>query len=299
LEQGLLKYKKGRWYISPEVAYPADEVNIRSASINNYIIVVKGTGMVLEIVEENTAFSYIHAGAVYLHQGESYLITDLDIEARTAYAVLSNIDYYTQTIEKTDLRIVEVQQQSKIGGIDVYRGWVRVSSTVIGYRRKARITEEVLSEEVLDLPCQSFNTSALWFNIPDSAINKIQNSRIDLAGGLHAAEHAAIGLLPLFALCDRADIGGLSTLLHPDTGQAQVFIYDGYPGGIGITEKGFELIYELWEATLATIEECPCQAGCPSCIQSPKCGNNNEPLDKTAAKYILEDLIEFGRVVAS
>jgi DEAD/DEAH box helicase domain-containing protein len=123
-------------------------------------------------------------------------------------------------------------------------------------------------------------------------MSHIANEGLDFAGGIHGAEHAAIGMLPLFAMCDRNDIGGLSTPLHPDTGKAQIFIYDAYPGGVGIVEKGFELIRELWQATLAAISECPCQDGCPSCIQSPKCGNNNKPLDKRAAQVLLEGLLK-------
>jgi len=132
---------------------------------------------------------------------------------------------------------------------------------------------------------------ALWFDLPPEAIARLVEAQLDLAGGLHATEHAAIAILPLFALCDRNDIGGVSTPFHPDTGRAQIFIYDAYPGGIGIAEKGFDLVDELWQATLTAITECPCQEGCPSCIQSPKCGNNNKPLDKKAAQLLLEGLL--------
>jgi len=166
---------------------------------------------------------------------------------------------------------------------------------VIGFRRKTQFTEEVLGEEPLELPPQHFPTVALWFDLPDSAIAAVERERLDLAGGLHATEHAAIGILPLFALCDRNDIGGVSTTLHPDTGRAQVFIYDAHPGGVGIAEDGFERIAQLWEATLRTVTECPCLEGCPSCIQSPKCGNNNRPLDKKAAQVVLEGLLGYVR----
>ena len=153
------------------------------------------------------------------------------------------------------------------------------------------ITEEVIGEEALELPPRRFSTVALWFDLPDKAVDRLVREQLDFAGGLHATEHAAIGVLPLFALCDRNDIGGVSTPLHPDTGHPQVFIYDAHPGGIGIAERGFDLIKELWQATLRVIAECPCQEGCPSCIQSPKCGNNNQPLDKRAAQFLLEGLI--------
>jgi DEAD/DEAH box helicase domain-containing protein len=146
--------------------------------------------------------------------------------------------------------------------------------------------------EPLDLPPQSYDTRGLWFDIPPQAASEISQRGLDLAGGLHALEHAAIGILPLFAMCDRNDIGGLSTPNHPDTGKAQIFIYDAYPGGVGISEKGYQVLPDLWQATLRLLQECPCEAGCPSCVHSPKCGNNNEPLDKQAAKVILEHLLD-------
>jgi DEAD/DEAH box helicase domain-containing protein len=162
---------------------------------------------------------------------------------------------------------------------------------VIGYRRVQQFREEVLGVEDLVLPQQTFDTVALWWLVPPAILNRVAQRRLHVAGGLHAVEHAAIGLLPLFAMCDRWDIGGLSTLGHPDAEGAAVFIYDAFPGGVGIAEKGFDLLVELWRATHGTVQDCPCEAGCPSCIQSPKCGNNNEPLDKGAAVLILAELL--------
>ncbi len=160
-----------------------------------------------------------------------------------------------------------------------------------GFKKKRQFTEEVIGEEFLDLPPQRFYTQALWFSIPEGLQQGLLRERLDFSGGLHAAEHAAIAMLPLFALCDRNDIGGVSTPLHPDTGESGIFIYDAYPGGVGIAERGFELVEKLWRTTLQAITECPCQGGCPSCIQSPKCGNNNKPLDKKAAAAILRGLL--------
>ena len=151
-------------------------------------------------------------------------------------------------------------------------------------------TEELIGEEPLDLPPRRFNTVGLWFDIPQHILDWVAKERLDLAGGLHAAEHAAIGVLPLYALCDRNDIGGVSTPLHPDTGKPQVFIYDGHPGGIGIAERGYQIIQQLWSTTLQVVSECQCSDGCPSCIQSPKCGNNNHPLDKRVAIAMLRAL---------
>lgn len=175
--------------------------------------------------------------------------------------------------------------------MEVCLGDVNAITSVVGLKKKRQFTEEIIGEEPLNLPPQSFLTKSLWFDLPQKAIDKIVRTRLDLRGGLHACEHAVIGILPLFALCDRNDIGGISTSFHPDTGKAQIFIYDAYPGGIGIAEKGFNLVEELWRATLALVEGCPCRDGCPGCIQSPKCGNNNYPLDKEAALILLRGLV--------
>ena len=290
-EQGILKERNRRWYLSPAISYPAQAVNIRATTGQNYVLVDTSTGALLETVEASVAFFQIHPGAIYLHQGDSYLVTELDRASHTACAVPTKVNYYTQTKEMEDLRIVKLSRDKKMGPVQVCLGEVEVTNHVVGFKKKAQFTEEVVGEEPLDLPPQCFPTVALWFDLPPGAVVRLEESGMDFAGGLHAVEHAAIGILPLFALCDRNDIGGVSTTLHPDTGRAQVFIYDAYPGGIGIAEKGFDMIGELWQATLEAIKECPCQEGCPSCIQSPKCGNNNQPLDKEAARVLLEGLL--------
>ncbi|MBM3156575.1 MAG: DEAD/DEAH box helicase, partial [Chloroflexi bacterium] len=277
--QGLLHKRARGWYASPSVTYPAEEINIRSASSHGYFLVEAGSGRLLETIEEANAFFQVHPGAVYLHQGESYLVTALDLTAHTALAVPTEAQYYTQTKDITEISIVKPRLRKTVGGLGVYLGDVEVTTTVLGFKKKRVFTEEVLGEEPLELPPHTFATVAVWFDIPPQADEMLGKQGLDFAGGLHAVEHAAIALLPLFALCDRNDIGGVSTPLHPDTGKPQIFIHDAYPGGIGISEKGFDIITDLWEATLKAIVECPCEAGCPGCIQSPKCGNNNEPLD--------------------
>jgi DEAD/DEAH box helicase domain-containing protein len=290
-EQGVLRERRQRWYLSPRVAYPAQSINIRSTSGENFTLIDTSTDSLLETVEASVAFFQIYPGAIYLHQGESYLVTELDLANRTAYAEPTTASYYTQTKEIEDLHIVKRTRSRSCGQVKVYLGEVEVTNTVVGFKKKAQFTEEVIGEEPLDLPPQHFPTVALWFGLPPEAVARLDREQLDFAGGLHAVEHAAIAILPLFALCDRNDIGGVSTPLHPDTGRAQIFIYDAYPGGIGIAEKGFDLVEELWQATLKAITECPCQEGCPSCIQSPKCGNNNKPLDKKAAQILLEGLL--------
>jgi len=289
-QQGRLRKRQQKWYPSPSITYPAQDVNIR-ATRQSYAIIDLSRGCLLETVEASVAFFQIHPGAIYLHQGESYIITELDLAQHTALAEPTLRDYYTQTMEITDIRVVKWDREKDCHGVKVYFGDVDVTTQVVGFKKKRQFTEEVLGEEALDLPPQNFPTKALWFNLPQKASDRIAEAGLDYHGGLHACEHAAIGILPLFALCDRNDIGGVSTPLHPDTGRAQIFIYDAYPGGIGIAEKGFEIIAQLWQATLKVIRECPCSDGCPSCIQSPKCGNNNQPLDKKAAIILLEELL--------
>jgi DEAD/DEAH box helicase domain-containing protein len=291
-EEGTVRCRNGWWYISPRIAHPAQHINIRSTSDRNYGVLDESQGYaLLETVESSTAFFQIHEGAIYLHQGDAYFIKTLDIQKGVAIAEPANVPYYTQTKEIIELKVLQVALQTVHSGVTVCFGSVDVTNTVIGYRKKMQYTEEVVGDELLDLPPLRFFTEALWFDLPQRAIDQVIKGGLDFAGGLHAMEHAAIALLPLFALCDRNDIGGVSTPLHQDTGKAQIFIYDAYPGGIGIARKGFDIITQLWAATSKAIEECPCQDGCPSCIQSPKCGNNNEPLDKKAALVLLRSLL--------
>jgi len=288
-QESKLRKHQGRWYLSPAITYPAQDVSIRAMS-GQYAVIDVSHGCLLETVEASVAFFQVHPGAIYLHRGESYLVTRLDLVKQTALVEPTSVGYYTQTKEITDIRIAVVAEEKDCRGVKVYFGDVDVSTAVIGFKKKRQFTEEVIGEEPLDLPPLNFLTKAFWFDLPQRAISRIADSGLDFHGGLHACEHAAIGILPLFALCDRNDIGGVSTPLHPDTGRAQVFIYDAYPGGIGIAEKGFEIVEQLWQATFKLVEECPCEDGCPSCIQSPKCGNNNEPLDKKAAVILLQEL---------
>ncbi|MCE2463992.1 MAG: DEAD/DEAH box helicase [Dehalococcoidia bacterium] len=289
-DRRLVRGSGGKWYITTDVAYPAEEVKIRSTSPHNYVVVDEGSGVVLETVDEASAYYQLYPGAVYLHRGEPYLVNRLDPVSRRAYVVPNDGAYYTDARDVTDIRIRGVRQTRTAGGVEVYMGDVEVTNQVLGFKKKVPFTEATISEEYLDLPPQRFNTVALWFDVPDDFLKGVREARADLAGGLHAGEHAAIGVLPLFALCDRNDIGGVSTPLHPDTRKPQVFIYDGHPGGIGIAERGYQVIEDLWSATLRVISECPCNDGCPSCIQSPKCGNNNHPLDKEVAILMLRAL---------
>jgi DEAD/DEAH box helicase domain-containing protein len=288
---GTLEYRNDRWYyLLP--GYPAEGVSIRSISADNFFLLDESQNYrLLEEIESTMAFYRVHPGAIYLHQGESYLVTHLDLDTKTVYARPVDVNYYTQPREINDVHIIRSSKRQRLQTAHAYLGQLRVTEQVISYKRKQQFTDTVLSEEYLDLPSQSFVTTGLWFDVPRQLINKVRSRHLAFHGGLHAVEHAAIGILPLFAMCDRHDIGGLSTPNHPDTGKPQIFIYDAFPGGVGISEKGFALLPQLWEATLRAIRECPCEGGCPSCIHSPKCGNNNEPLDKEAAVIILQGLL--------
>jgi DEAD/DEAH box helicase domain-containing protein len=290
---GVLDYRpeQDRWVYAGQ-GYPAQAVSIRSIGGRPVALLDQGQdNRRLEEVDSATAPARVHPGAVYLHQGESYLVTELNLEMGHALLHPARVDYYTQPREVSDVRIVQSAQHRALSSTLAYWGTVRVTRQVVGFRRVRQYSEAILGDELLDLPAQTFETRALWWDVPPEWGRQVARQGWDFLGGLHAVEHATIGLLPLFTMCDRWDIGGLSTAAHPDTGQPEIFIYDGYPGGVGIAEQGFLLLTELWEAVLEAIGGCPCDDGCPSCIQSPKCGNNNHPLDKRAALWLLKALL--------
>ncbi|MGD8472783.1 MAG: DEAD/DEAH box helicase [Anaerolineae bacterium] len=295
-DTGELEFRPGhhrdRWYPRPG-AYPAQSVSLRSMAGSRMALLNAAQNYrQIEEIEGTTALFRVHPGAIYLHQGESFRVRELDLD--TGHAILEpvQVDYYTQPREINDVRIVRPVARDQLGATQATLGEVRVTQRVIGYRKVQQFREEVLGIEDLDLPAQTFDTVALWWEVPAGILTQVKRRGLDPAGGLHAVEHAAIGLLPLFAMCDRWDIGGLSTPYHPDTNTALIFIYDAFPGGVGIAEKGFDLLGDLWRTTYDAVRDCPCEDGCPSCIQSPKCGSKNEPLDKRAAQLILSELLK-------
>jgi DEAD/DEAH box helicase domain-containing protein len=290
-EFGDLVQRRDRWYWAVPKRYPAAEVEVRAASGDVYRIIEGTPGRLLGTVDAARAFEQVHPGAIYLHQGETYLVHRLDLDDRVAEVAASPGDYYTQPRVLTDAVITREIQTRPWGPTTAWFGEVDVTSQVVEFLRKRLFSETVLSREPLDLPEQTLATTALWLTIPQGLVREVAARGLDLAGGIHAVEHAAIGLLPLFAMCDRWDLGGVSYPQHPQTGVPTIFIYDGHPGGVGITEKGYALLEELMAATLDAIASCPCEAGCPSCIQSPKCGNLNNPLDKAAAVLLLRGLL--------
>ena len=291
-EQGRLAFQGDRWTFAG-AGYPAEKVNLRSAGGSRFAILDESNNYrTLEEIESSTAMQRVHPGAVYLHQGESYVVSRFDSDVGFAVARPAEVDYYTEVREWSDVRIMRSLASRPIPGGCAYFGHVRTTSQVVGYRKLRHYSEEVLGDEPLEMPASTFETAALWWDLAPEIVQACARRGLDFLGGIHAAEHAAIGILPLFAMCDRWDIGGLSTPRHPDTDVPQIFIYDGFPGGVGIAEQGFRELPALWQATYDVIANCPCDGGCPSCIQSPKCGNNNEPLDKAAARLILQMLLQ-------
>jgi DEAD/DEAH box helicase domain-containing protein len=270
--------------------YPAARVALRSASPDSFTVVDGTTGDVLGLVERERAYSTVHEGAIYLHLGESYRVGLLDLESRTALVEPFSGDWYTQVKKETTTAIQEPLRVEQRLGLELSFGRVSVTEQVVGYQRKSTRDGSTIDLNVLDLPETAFETEAVWYVPEDEQLAGLERMPL-LLSTLHAAEHSMIALLPLWAMCDRWDIGGLSTNLHFQTGRPTVFVYDGHPGGVGIAERGFES-FEGWvEDTARMLAGCPCDHGCPSCVQSPKCGNLNEMLDKAGALTFLRRLL--------
>ncbi len=305
--------------------YPAAAVSLRSASLDSFAIVDLSSGELLGTTEAARAFSTVHQGAIYLHLGRSYEVQELDLERRRALVAPFDGDWYTQPKRATDTTIERVLDRRETLGVSLSFGEVAVTDTVLAYQRRrlSGAGHQIIDLVALDLPETSFSTQALWFELdpdvlaasvpergaraedgvraaehpgasPAEATTGIDDEATQetVLGALHAAEHAQIAVLPLIAMCDRWDIGGLSTNLHPQTGLPTIFIYDGHPGGVGLTRAAFLRFEELCRDAHRLISECPCRAGCPSCVQSPKCGNLNEPLAKGGARLLLEWMLQ-------
>ena len=278
--------ERGGSYLPRRTDYPAARIPLRSASADAVAVVETSGGEVIGTVETARAHSAVHPGAVYLHLGSAYEVEELDLAGRRALVRPFSGDWYTQPKKETETSIEQVRDSREAGGVALSFGVVSVSEQVIAFQRKRISDHEVLDFETVDLPEQQFVTQALWYELGDGFLG--DDFPLDvLQGSLHAAEHAQIAVLPLIAMCDRWDIGGLSTAFHHQTGRPTIFIYDGHPGGVGITRLGFRLFDVLVSDALRLISECPCERGCPSCVQSPKCGNLNEPLNKNGARELL------------
>ncbi len=287
---GLLRRRPTGWFWThPERA--SDLADLRSAGGPPVRIVEEGTGRILGTMDQAAAHANLHPGAVYTHQGVTHVVTSLDLVDAVATVVEERTDIVTEARELSDIVIVEEREHTSWGAAQLCLGTVRVSSQVLAYAKRRAQTREYLGTEPLDLPPRELETTAVWWTVTDDMLAAAGLSETELAGAAHAAEHASIGLLPLFATCDRWDIGGVSTPLHADTGQLTVFVYDGYPGGAGFAEHGYRTAATWLADTRALIAECPCERGCPACVQSPKCGNGNEPLDKSGAIRLLDVLL--------
>jgi DEAD/DEAH box helicase domain-containing protein len=270
--------------------YPAARISLRSGDPEAFTIVDRGTGSLLGLVERERAYTTVHEGAVYLHLGEQYLVEHLDLEGRVALVVPANVDWYTQVKKETETTIEESDRLERRLGVELHFGRVSVSEQVIAYARKAIRDGSTIDVVPMLMPEATFETEAIWFSPEPGHLEDLEQMPT-LLGTLHAAEHTLIALLPLWAMCDRWDIGGLSTNIHYQTGGPTIFVYDGHSGGVGITARGFDQ-FEGWvEDTTRLLQRCPCTSGCPSCVQSPKCGNLNEPLDKAGARTLLERML--------
>ena len=292
-KRGLLRRRATGWYWTRRER-AADLTDIRGEGGTPVQVVEAGTGRLLGTVDASSAHTAVHDGAVHLHQGRTYLVRRLDLEDSVALVERADPAYSTMARDTTDVRVLSTDTEEPWGEARIHFGSVEVTHQVVSYLRRKLLTGEVLGETKLDLPPRTLRTRAVWWTVTDDQLDAARIHPEELPGALHAAEHASIGLLPLFATCDRWDIGGVSIPLHADTGRPTVFVYDGHPGGAGFAERAFRTARTWLTATREAIASCECDFGCPSCVQSPKCGNGNDPLDKPAAVRLLDCLLAAG-----
>ncbi|WP_432456914.1 DEAD/DEAH box helicase [Cellulomonas iranensis] len=289
-ERGILRRRSSGWYWTH--AEPASRLtDLRGAGGQPVRVVESATGRLLGTVDAASADATVHPGAVYVHLGVTYVVDELHLEDGVALATRRDVDHGTWARWVTSTSVVEVEREVGWGPVTWAFGQVDVTTQVVGYQRRRIPDLQVLSTHDLDLPARTLRTAAVWWTAPPEVLERAGVTLEVAPGALHAAEHASIGLLPLLATCDRWDLGGLSTLVHPDTGHATVFVHDGHPGGAGFAERGFDLGPVWLRATRDAIAACPCATGCPACVQSPKCGNGNDPLDKAGALRLLSTVL--------
>jgi len=285
-KKGLIRKSQSGWIYSGP---PRPETQVKLNNISDQTVKVLHYSTILETMDITQAYREVHEEAILLHQGEPYRVTSLDLVNLEAHVEEADIDYYTQALKTIDISIKnKISEQNR--GIKSGLGKVDVTEYYTEYRIMQK--EKKIDQRPLNLPPLNFPSIGFWFTIPSSIASHIRRSDLDFAGGLHAIEHAMIAISPLHAMCDPRDLGGVSTELHRDTKEPTIFVYDGYKGGIGLSEKLHDLLPELLVTTLNLVQDCKCEDGCPSCIYSSKCGNNNEPLDKKTAIVLLNYLIE-------
>jgi DEAD/DEAH box helicase domain-containing protein len=287
--EGLLRRRPAGWYWAGR---GRPDVDIRGSGGEPVSIIEAGTGRLLGTVDGGAAHATVHEGALYVHRGDTFVVDEYDVEDACAVVHGENPEWTTVARDVTDLAVVRIERSRRLGTVTTHTGVVDVTNQVVAYQRRRAGTGEVLAEFPLDLPARQLRTRAVWLTLDPVAVQRAEVDELDLPGALHAAEHAAIGILPLLATCDRWDLGGLSTALHPDTGTPTIFVYDGHPGGAGFSERGYDALRRWLQATRATVASCECEQGCPSCVQSPKCGNGNDPLDKAAAVRVLDVVLD-------
>ncbi len=270
---------------------PHQYVHLRGLGVR-YRIVDSVRETTLGEIDEYRLYRETHSGAVYLHQGRTYVVDGIDTVRHNVSITRASVDYYTRVRSDTDVRILQTQNWKSIGRASVYYGELEVVEQITAYDKISVATGKTLMQVPLDVPSTRFETRGIWFDIDFEICGEVQSNGFDVLGALHAAEHAAISMMPLLVLADRNDIGGLSTAFHPGTGQAAIFIYDGVPGGAGFCEQAFSKASELLRITLDAIGQCPCEDGCPACVHSPKCGSGNHPIDKTGAGNIIRLLLK-------
>ncbi len=288
--RGLLRRRPGGWFWTQQ-ARATDLTDLRGTGGAPVRVVEEETGRVVGTVDAGAADHTVHTGAVYLHLGSTYVVRSLDLDERLALVRRESPPWTTTARSVGDIRVLETARTVRWGEVSLHLGTVEVSSRVTSYVVRSHPGGEPIGEEPLDLPERRLRTTAVWWVLPPSVLDAHDLHEQVLPGAVHAAEHAAIGLLPLVATCDRWDVGGVSTALHPDTGAATVFVHDGHPGGAGFAERGWLRARQWLQATLDAVEGCACVAGCPACVQSPKCGNGNEPLDKGGAVRVLRAVL--------
>jgi DEAD/DEAH box helicase domain-containing protein len=288
--RGLLRRRPGGWFWTKRERACA-LADLRGVGGPPVRVVESVTGRLLGTVDAAAAHTTVHTGAVYVHQGETYVVDELDLDEGVALVRPADPDYTTSARELSDIRVVATDRELRWGRFALRFGTVDVTSQVVAFLRKRVATGEVIGEEPLDLPARQLRTRAVWWTADPTLVADAGIGPADVPGAAHAAEHASIGLLPLFATCDRWDIGGVSTAVHPDTGMLTVFVYDGHQGGAGFAEQGYAAGTAWLAATRDLVASCGCASGCPSCVQSPKCGNGNEPLDKAGAALLLSAVL--------
>jgi DEAD/DEAH box helicase domain-containing protein len=288
--RSMLRHRPSGWYWTRR-AHASRLTSLRGAGAEPVKIVEEATGRLVGTVDEPSAHLLAHQGATYLHQGDTYLVRSLDLADGAALVRPGDPGYVTSARQITDIEVIGERQRMAWGEAEVCFGDVEVTRQVTSFVRRRSDNGRSLGETPLDLPPRTLCTRAMWWTISAGQAERLAGAGVDLPGAAHAAEHASIGLLPLFATCDRWDIGGVSTDLHPATGRLTVFVYDGHEGGAGFAERGYDGAARWLTATRQAIASCECEAGCPSCIQSPKCGNGNSPLSKQGALALLGMLL--------